>query len=89
MKTLTALALLALTQPAEACHRFSVWRYPYPQRCGVARVERVVAIPAAIMPPMRPVEFDPATEMLRERLASPPHVEPGDLLLSRARELHL
>jgi hypothetical protein len=35
---LLALAVLAST-PTEAasCHRYSVWRYPWPQRCGVAR----------------------------------------------------
>jgi hypothetical protein len=29
------LALILLATPAEACHRFSVWQYPYPQRCRV------------------------------------------------------
>ena len=32
---LCGLALLA--QPAESCHRFHTWNYPYPQRCGVIR----------------------------------------------------
>ena len=36
---LLALALLAsATVPAAAaCHRYSVWHYPFPQRCGVTR----------------------------------------------------
>jgi hypothetical protein len=29
------LAVLGLASPAEACHRFHTWRYPYPQNCGV------------------------------------------------------
>jgi hypothetical protein len=29
------LAVLLLATPAQACHRFSVWKYPYPQRCAV------------------------------------------------------
>jgi hypothetical protein len=38
MRIALALALLAaMTTEAAACHRFSVWRYPWPQSCG-ARV---------------------------------------------------
>lgn len=36
MKRLTLIVLLLAPTPAEACHRFSVWKYPYPQRCAVA-----------------------------------------------------
>jgi hypothetical protein len=32
-------AALLLAAPAHACHRFSVWKYPYPQRCAVAQVQ--------------------------------------------------
>ena len=31
------LALLAANPAAAKCHLFSVWHYPWPQRCGVAR----------------------------------------------------
>jgi hypothetical protein len=32
---LTAALLIAIgASPAEACHRFSVWKYPWPQQCG-------------------------------------------------------
>ena len=36
MKALVAGVTLGVmfAQPASACHRFHVWRYPYPQRCG-------------------------------------------------------
>ena len=34
-------AALLMVSPAQACHRFSVWKYPFPQRCAVARVQAV------------------------------------------------
>ncbi len=37
--SIPALALgaaLFSIQPADACHRFHIWRYPYPQRCDGA-----------------------------------------------------
>ena len=34
----TAAAML-MVSPAQACHRFSVWKYPFPQRCAVAQVQ--------------------------------------------------
>jgi hypothetical protein len=36
-----ALAMV-VSQPALACHRFSIWKNPWPQRCGVAHVRAVV-----------------------------------------------
>jgi hypothetical protein len=35
MRLALALALTLAADPAAACHRFSVWRYPTPQRCGL------------------------------------------------------
>ncbi len=29
--------LLALTTPGKACHRYSRWAYPWPQKCSSAR----------------------------------------------------
>lgn len=47
-----ALALYAaMTVHASACHRFHVWRYPWPQRCDAARFE--VAVRRAA-PPFTP-----------------------------------
>lgn len=47
-------------QPAEACHRFSRWYYPEPQRCkgGVKHdlVYRVYTDPPTPAPPPAPVE---------------------------------
>lgn len=55
--TLTALVLLAIPAPAEACHRFSRWWFPYPQRCSAAHwtpraALRVISPAAAAMPAM-------------------------------------
>lgn len=37
MRLALALALvLVAVQPADACHRFQRWKYPWPQHCGVA-----------------------------------------------------
>lgn len=35
MRIAIIIAALAVAQPAEACHRFSRWYYPYKQRCSV------------------------------------------------------
>lgn len=54
MKAILALALLLiLAQEAEACHRFSAWFYPYPQRCPASHwVLRAAfrVIPAVVDP---------------------------------------
>lgn len=34
-----ATAIPLVVSPAQACHRFSVWKFPFPQRCSVARVQ--------------------------------------------------
>ena len=35
MKVALALVVgLLASQPAQACHRFQRWNYPFPQRCG-------------------------------------------------------
>ena len=36
--TVVAAAVL-MVSPAQACHRFRVWNFPYPQRCVVAHVQ--------------------------------------------------
>lgn len=33
MKHLTLAALLLSTAPADACHHYSIWKNPWPQRC--------------------------------------------------------
>lgn len=40
LAALTAATFLVVS-PAHACHRFSVWKYPFPQRCAVAQVQAV------------------------------------------------
>jgi creatinine amidohydrolase/Fe(II)-dependent formamide hydrolase-like protein len=68
--TIAAL-LLAQTAPAAACHRFSVWRYPTPQRCAVAHVAKPAAramVPAA--PAVATAPHDPAVDEEAERAAA-------------------
>lgn len=36
---LIVLAASLMVSPAQACHRFSVWKYPFPQRCSVAQLQ--------------------------------------------------
>jgi hypothetical protein len=38
LAALTAATFLVVS-PAHACHRFSVWKFPFPQRCAVAQVQ--------------------------------------------------
>lgn len=41
-RALLFAAVLPLTlSTAQACHRFSVWKYPYPQRCAVTKPQIV------------------------------------------------
>jgi hypothetical protein len=43
---ITILFVGAMLEPAQACHRFARWGYPWPQRCGLtAPVHRVSAPP--------------------------------------------
>jgi hypothetical protein len=48
VRTLLAAALLVAfgADPAQACHRFSVWKYPQPQRCKVTHVALQAVSPA-------------------------------------------
>jgi hypothetical protein len=70
-------ALLISAQPATACHRFSVWKYPYPQRCGVTHVSlhapapdksyyvEITATPPDPAPPVKTMPL-PAIENIGE-----------------------
>jgi hypothetical protein len=64
MKSIALALTLALTVPtpveAKACHRYSHWAYPWPQRCGfgqkLASVQNVSREKAAIeLPPDRDI----------------------------------
>jgi hypothetical protein len=33
------VACVLVVSPAHACHRFAVWKYPFPQRCAVAQLQ--------------------------------------------------
>lgn len=54
MTKLTLLLTLAFANPAEA-HCYSIWHYPWKQRCPVQRVAQIEA-PA---PPAKPVDWPP------------------------------
>jgi hypothetical protein len=48
------VVLIALAAwPADACHRYAVWRYPYPQQCNV----RVAQLAPAPEPPPKPIDL--------------------------------
>lgn len=63
---LTSLLLLAMLGNAQACHRFHVWHYAWPQSCGVSiryawHAPRRVAVVAAAP---RSVESDPSKDAI-------------------------
>ena len=47
----TILLVGATVQPAQACHRFAHWKYPWPQRCGAVHSKPHYA--ALILPDAR------------------------------------
>lgn len=69
MKTLAALALLALTQPAEACHRFARWNYPWPQRCAGSHAPAPVIDRSWYVEIVLPDERAAGIEALKRELA--------------------
>jgi hypothetical protein len=53
VKPVLALAALMMTAaPAEACHRFARWHYPWPQRCGVQRHVAGLVTPVSFEAPL-------------------------------------
>jgi hypothetical protein len=53
MKSRLAAVLLLFSTPAEACHRFHHWAYPFPQRCPSAGPEsQAVPVPASVEIPL-------------------------------------
>jgi hypothetical protein len=58
----TILLVGAAIQPAQACHRFTHWAYPWPQRCGlIAKPERQarLAPPRSAPPEVREIVVTP------------------------------
>jgi hypothetical protein len=55
MRIALALALLAsMTTEAAACHRFSIWHYSWPQRCGSQSLAERSLRPRAARVALRP-----------------------------------
>ena len=66
---LAALGLLWAATPVEACHRFAIWRFPFPQpRCGVAHVQRIASLPRLSPPAESPLDEDALRACAIERL---------------------
>jgi hypothetical protein len=69
-----SLLLLTLVEPAPACHRFSRWNYPWPQRCSVRPVSPAAAVdklprPEFPLPDLTPIgKGGEADEDMRARL---------------------
>ena len=58
MRPAIIIALLGVAQPAHAaCHKFSVWRYPWPQRCEAAAHDAPKLVAHSSVPyPPRPAD---------------------------------
>ena len=55
IRALTMILLVGATaQPAQACHRFTRWHFPWPQRCGALIVKHERQ--ARLVLPTPPVE---------------------------------
>jgi hypothetical protein len=80
------LAVLLSASPAVACHRFSRWAYPWPQRCAVARVQLPVSAPAPPVKPDAPTDNDIPLPSL-DRMEFPP--DPPSELLDRLKGIGL
>ena len=58
MRWAISIALVLVAQPAQACKKYSIWRYPYPQHCyGTAHAS--APTPSGIVPLPRPEEEIP------------------------------
>ena len=58
MKSLTIVFVLAATPAFAACHKYSVWKYPWPQRC-VIHVAQHETPPPAPLPPYKEIQAPP------------------------------
>ena len=60
MRIKIIVAAMLVAQPALACHRFSKWYYPFPQRCYVTtkvaytRDEEPAKVIPEVFPPIKP-----------------------------------
>jgi hypothetical protein len=66
-----ALIALSAAEPALACHRFSVWHFPWPQRCSTSKpVEAKATAPdgAIPLPDLSPITGATPDDETRARL---------------------
>lgn len=67
LAALTAATFLVVS-PAHACHRFSVWKYPFPQRCVVAQqVDRSWFVEIGVPAEAAPVADERSPEQIADQ----------------------
>jgi hypothetical protein len=83
-----ALLLSIAPTPAHACHKFSYWRFPFPQRCPIP-VHMVRAAPVQLpLPPSRDGDIAMPT-LDADWGGCPPDMELQLRLLAKSREENL
>jgi hypothetical protein len=66
----TILLVGATIQPAQACHRFTRWHFPWPQRCGlIVKPERQARLTPTRPAPAEVREIVVTPELLDEHYA--------------------
>jgi hypothetical protein len=68
---IAALVAILASEPASACRKFSIWRFPYPQRCSTPKpVEAKVTAPdgAIPLPDLTPITGKTPDGEMRARL---------------------
>jgi hypothetical protein len=68
---IAALVTLISAGPADACHRFSIWHFPWPQRCSAPKpVEAKAPAPdgAIPLPDLTPITGETPNDETRARL---------------------
>jgi hypothetical protein len=96
MRNKVALAALLIcafgAQPANACHRFARWYYPWPQQCG-GRVNRVMPVAMRVyrpdillpLPPAKDADAEIPLPDLDFKVCGDPDERTAGLLLLRAK----
>lgn len=71
MRWIVVALAMTVSQPALACHRFSVWKYPWPQRCSVVHPQVAAnawAVEITTPPPLAVIEDQRTPEQIAEYL---------------------
>lgn len=59
IRLLVAVSLMGIADPALAgCHKFSIWHFPWPQRCAIFRVAAPLVVPVDVpLPPEKELDI--------------------------------